>query len=189
MPNFNFEDNRFLDVVNENDEVIDSKSRADIHRFGLLHREIHVWMFDEDNNIFFQKRGLHRPSAGLLDATIGGHVNGGEDYIDAAVRETMEETSISISPTELILIKKITKNSPSHAPDSLSPANNFIRNIYVYKNPIKERQLQKEKGLLGAGFQKLSADLLLHANKEDAKMFDKFILSEEIPLILKYMNK
>ena len=63
MVNLNYENERFLNVVDENDEVIDSKSRIDIHRLGLLHREIHVWMFDENKNIFFQTRGLDRPSA------------------------------------------------------------------------------------------------------------------------------
>src|SRR4029078_10371505 len=97
MTDIDYENNRLLDIVNENDEIIDAKARKDVHRLGLLHREVHVWIFDEDKNIFFQKRGLHRTSPGLLDASVGGHVNVGEDYIEAAVRETLEEAGVSIS--------------------------------------------------------------------------------------------
>src|SRR5258708_3806596 len=106
MTNINFENSRLLDVVSQNDKVIDLKTRTDVHRLGLRHREIHVWLFDGKHNMYFQKRGLHRPSAGLLDATIGGHVNKGEEYLNAAIRETKEETGISILASDLILLKK-----------------------------------------------------------------------------------
>ena len=94
MTNLNYENKRILDVIDKNDKIVDSKSRIDIHRLGLLHREIQVWIFDKNKNIFFQKMGLHKKSAGLLDATIAGHPNKGEEYLDAAVRETKEEIGI-----------------------------------------------------------------------------------------------
>ncbi len=188
MANFNFENTRFLDVVNEKDEVIDSKPRSDVHRFGLLHREIHVWMFDENKNIFFQKRGLHRPSAGLLDATVGGHVDGGEDYLAAAVRETKEEAGITILASDLVLLKKFKKNSTPIEDDLPGKINNFFRNIYIYKYPIKEEEMKKEVGLLGVGFKKLSPDILLHPSKEDTNKFDRFILTDELPEVLQYVR-
>ncbi len=188
MANFNYEDNRILDVVNENDQVVDSKSRADIHRLGLLHREIHVWMFDKNYNVFFQKRGLHRPSAGLLDATVSGHVNKNEDYLVAAVRETKEETGISVLSSNLILLKKIKKNSPKKTNDSQITINNTIRCVYVYNHPIMEEQIKKESGLLGVDFRKISLNILLNQNKEDAVIFNKLIFTDELPLVLKYIS-
>ena len=188
MVNLNYENNRFLEVVNENDEVIDSKSRIDVHGLGLLHREIHVWMFDKDNNIFFQKRGFDRRTAGLLDATVGGHVNKGEDYLKAAVRETKEETGISISPSDLILLRKLRESHPS-TDYVLGTFNNFIRQVYLYKHPIKEQMLQKEAGLPGVGFQKISHTLLIKPKKEYQVMFIDFVLNKELPIVISHLKK
>ncbi len=189
MTNLNYEKNRLLDIVNEKDEVVGRRSRADIHRLGLLHREIHVWMFDKNKNVYFQKRGLHRPSAGLLDATIGGHVNMGEDYLDAAVRETKEETGIPILVTDLILLMKLKNTSDPSRNDILGTSNNFIRSVYIYKNPINENDLKKEVGIPGGGFQKLSIDFLINPEKEYLAVFQKFVFTEEIPHVLKYINE
>ncbi len=187
MVNLNYENERFLNVVDENDEVIDSKSRIDIHRLGLLHREIHVWMFDENKNIFFQTRGLDRPSAGLLDATVGGHVNKDEDYLEAAVRETKEETDISISPSDLIFIKKF-KVSHLSKDEFGGTINNFIRSIYIYKKTITEKNLRKEAGIPGGGFKKFSYEFLSTPPKGCHQMFHKFIFKQELPYILKYLQ-
>ena len=36
-----------FDVVNERDEIIGQRARAEVHRFGLKHRAVHVLVFDE----------------------------------------------------------------------------------------------------------------------------------------------
>jgi len=186
MTKLNFENSRFLDVVNEKDQIVDSRSRTDVHNEGHLHREIHVWMFDQSKNIIFQKRGLHRPSAGLLDATVGGHVNQGEDYLDAAIRETKEETGILIDPANLILLNKFREKDDPRERNLLGSINNFFRNIYIYKIGIKDGQIKKEKSLPGVSFQKLSIDYLTHPT--DKKIFGPFILTDEVPLIINYLN-
>lgn len=183
MADIDFENNRLLDVVDENDVITDAKPRKDVHQLGLLHREIHVWMFDEGKNIFFQKRGLHRTSPGLFDATVGGHVNIGEDYIDAAVRETMEETGITIKAEDLVLLKKF--RGARQTGDPVSRTNNFFRVAYIYKNPIIENQIQKEPGIPGGGFQKLSVEILKNT---DEKMFHEHMFNEELPLVIEYMQ-
>ena len=186
MTDINFENNRILDVVNENDEIIDSATRTEIHRLGLLHREIQVWMFDEDKNVFFQKMGLHKKSAGLLDATVAGHVNKGEEYIDAAVRETKEETGISVLSSDLLFLQKFkVLNQPQ---DSLEGSiNHTIRSVYLYTKPIREEMLRKEVGIPGGGFQKLSYDFLLNTPKEHEQMIKNFVLTKEIPDVLDYL--
>ncbi|OGI68396.1 hypothetical protein A2738_00715 [Candidatus Nomurabacteria bacterium RIFCSPHIGHO2_01_FULL_42_15] len=187
MTNLNYENKRILDVIDKNDKIVDSKSRIDIHRLGLLHREIQVWIFDKNKNIFFQKMGLHKKSAGLLDATIAGHPNKGEEYLDAAVRETKEETGISVTPSDLIFIKKL--KVLHHTQDDFGGTiNNFIRSVYVLKKPINEEMLKKEDGIPGGGFQKLSYNFLLNLPKEYKQMIKNHILEKEIPDILKYLS-
>src|SRR5665648_133311 len=45
-----------LEVVNENDVVIDLKSRKEVHQKGLSHREIHIWFMTPAREIIFQHR-------------------------------------------------------------------------------------------------------------------------------------
>jgi 16S rRNA (adenine1518-N6/adenine1519-N6)-dimethyltransferase len=35
-----------LDVVNENDEMIDTRPRGEIHEKGLLHRAVHIFLLN-----------------------------------------------------------------------------------------------------------------------------------------------
>src|SRR5258708_11290820 len=189
MANLISENDRLLDIVDNKDIIMGSRSRAEIHRLGLLHREIHVWMFDENRNIFFQKRGLPVSMSGLFDATAGGHINKGEDYLDAAIRETKEETSITISPADLIFLKKSMGTEYVSREDSLGTINNFIRSVYIYKYPIKEQTLRKEPVILGVNFKKFSYAFLQDISKRDSKMFIKFVLTDELPSVLKYVNQ
>lgn len=182
-----YENERYLDVVDVDDQIIDTATRDEIHRRGLLHREIHVWMFDEQYNIFFQKRSLHRPSAGLLDASVGGHVNSGEEYLHAATRETVEETGLNPAPHELVFLKKFKVSSLTPAGPEAT-VNNFVRAVYIYKHPVKEEALKKESGLPGTEFKKFSPDFLVNATEEEKKLFDKFILEEELPHVLDYLE-
>jgi isopentenyldiphosphate isomerase len=187
MTYLNYENERYLDVVDEDDQVIDSCPRNEIHEFGLLHRDVHVWMFDEEHNVFFQKRGLPVSYPGLLDASVGGHVNSGEDYLSAAIRETSEETSIIPKPHELVFIKKF--NLTTLIPDSIrDPVDNLMRSVYVYKHPIKEENLEIEEGIPGTEFKKISSTFLKNLRPEDKKMFIDFVREVELPMIIEYLE-
>jgi isopentenyldiphosphate isomerase len=174
-----------LDIISEEDIVIDTKERIEIHQKGLLHREIHVWFFDKEENIIFQKRGLKKSSGGLLDATIGGHVDAGENYIDTAIRETEEETGISITESDLIFLNKFRATSHDNVNKT---TNNFLRHIYLYRYAILKSDIKKEKSVIGVDFKKFSPDHLLTLKKEELLQFDQYILTDEIPILIKYLK-
>src|SRR3989344_1914712 len=184
MTNLNYENQRLVDIVNEDDEIIDAKTRTEAHRTGLLHREIHVWMRDKGRNIIFQRRGLDRQSAGLLDATVGGHVNKGEDYLSAAIRETKEETGISINASDLVLLKKLRGSEIAKNP--FGSKNNFIRAVYFYKQPVHSEDIKKEAGIPGGGFQKFAIDFFLNPKEEHISSLLPFVFKEELPLVLEH---
>jgi len=80
-----------FDVVNERDEVVDRKPRSVVHRDGLLHRAVHVLVFNSRGQIFLQKRSMKKDrQPGLWDSSASGHVDSGEDYDTTAVREVRE---------------------------------------------------------------------------------------------------
>src|SRR3982751_5965774 len=93
-----------FDVVNERDEVIDRKPRSQVHRQGLLHRAVHVLVFNSRGQVFLQKRSMKKDrQPGVWDSSCSGHLNRGEDYDACAVRELQEEIGLSpkVSPKRL----------------------------------------------------------------------------------------
>jgi isopentenyldiphosphate isomerase len=88
-----------FDVVNERDEVIDRKPRREVHRTGLRHRAVHVFVFNSRGEVFLQKRSMLKDSSpGLWDSSASGHLDCGEDYDACAVRELSEEIGLTLSP-------------------------------------------------------------------------------------------
>ena len=86
-----------LDVVNENDEVIGVKSRGEIHAEGLMHRAVHILLFNNAGELFLQKRSLSKDEQpGKWDSSAAGHVDSGEGYLDCACREINEELGIVV---------------------------------------------------------------------------------------------
>jgi 16S rRNA (adenine1518-N6/adenine1519-N6)-dimethyltransferase len=81
-----------FDVVNEHDEVVDRKNRAEVHGRGLLHRSVHILVFNAAGKVFLQKRSLRKDRfPGAWDSSASGHLDAGEDYDNAAKRELGEE--------------------------------------------------------------------------------------------------
>ena len=86
-----------FDVVNERDEVIGQQPRREVHRLGLMHRAVHVLVFNAAGQVFLQKRSMKKDrQPGLWDSSTSGHVDGGEDYDACAVRELHEEIGLEV---------------------------------------------------------------------------------------------
>ncbi len=86
-----------LEVVDENGDVLRLAKRSELHcNPSLIHRVVHVLVFDKKKRLLLQKRSLNKDVApGKWDTSVGGHVNPGEDILEAAKRETKEELGIS----------------------------------------------------------------------------------------------
>ena len=95
-----------FDIVNERDEVIGRAPRKEVHARGLWHRAIHVLVFNARGEIFLQKRSMLKDIAkGKWDSSTSGHVDKGEDYDTAAVRELSEEIGLVVPQTPRRLFK------------------------------------------------------------------------------------
>src|ERR1043166_2616546 len=87
-----------FDVVNDRDEVVDRKPRSEVHRLGLLHRAVHILVFNSRGQIFLQKRSMKKDrQPGVWDSSASGHVDSGEDYDTTAVRELREEIGLALN--------------------------------------------------------------------------------------------
>ncbi len=86
-----------LDVVDEHDNIIAVKTRGEIHAECLMHRAVHILVFNSDEELFLQKRSLSKDEQpGKWDSSAAGHVDSGEDYHDCARREIGEELGIMV---------------------------------------------------------------------------------------------
>src|SRR5262245_27842217 len=85
----------FFDVVDAEDRVIGRESRKEVHRRGLLHRAVHVLVFNSRGQVFLQKRSLNKDTfPGAWDSSASGHLCSGEEYDVCAVRELREEIGL-----------------------------------------------------------------------------------------------
>ena len=96
----------FLEVYSpEGTKTGQKKSKSEIHRKGLFHSTVHVWIFTEEGNILIQKRSKKKElNPGVWDVSVAGHVKFNENIKKAAKRETLEETGININTKDLLKI-------------------------------------------------------------------------------------
>ncbi len=91
-----------FDVVDERDRVVGQATRGEVHRKGLLHRSVHILLFNSKGQLFLQKRSMEKDeNPGYWDTSSAGHLNAGEGYLDAAHRELMEELGVDAELEEL----------------------------------------------------------------------------------------
>ena len=84
-----------FDVVDEDDKVIRQETRSEVHRQKLKHRAVHILIFNTRNQIFLQKRSLYKDNfPGLWDSSAAGHLDTGEEYDAACLREVNEELDV-----------------------------------------------------------------------------------------------
>lgn len=79
-----------VDIVDGTDRVVAVADRPEAHLAQLLHRIVAVIAVDHQGQIVVQVRKLD----GLYDASVGGHVSSGENYLQAATREAEEELGL-----------------------------------------------------------------------------------------------
>ncbi|MEX0878026.1 MAG: NUDIX domain-containing protein [Candidatus Spechtbacterales bacterium] len=124
-------DGEKLNIVNKKGEIIGEATREDIHEKGLLHREVHVWLYTPDCKIIFQHRAKDKDTyPDLLDASVGGHVEIGDSFETAAVKELEEEASIEANIDELQYI--LTMRGRFYD-EITGMTNNVLRAIYVFQ--------------------------------------------------------
>ena len=84
-----------FDVVDTQDHVLHVETRANVHGNRLLHRAVHVFVFNNAGQLYLQRRSMAKDSApGKWVSSCSGHVDSGEDYDTAAVRELGEEIGL-----------------------------------------------------------------------------------------------
>jgi isopentenyldiphosphate isomerase len=176
-----------LNIVDENGRIIGKDSRENIHKKGLLHREVHVWFFTPKGEIIFQLRGRNKDTfPNVLDATVGGHVEFNSDFVDTALKEMLEETGVKAEEKDLRLITSIRDTTKDPVTGKI---NNVIRSVYAYEYhkdldslKVEEKQAQR--------FEAWSLENLLRGlNDSDKKKFIPSMLEKDYLEIYKKIGE
>jgi 16S rRNA (adenine1518-N6/adenine1519-N6)-dimethyltransferase len=94
--------NERFPVVDEYDEIQGHATRSEVHGNNLLHRAVHILIFNQVGDLYLQQRSRWKDRHPLKwDSSAAGHVTAGENYDEAARRELKEELGVDV-PLERI---------------------------------------------------------------------------------------
>ena len=100
----------YLDLVNENDEIIGKELRSIIYKEGYHNfRVVNLFLVNKRGELWIPRRTADKRIFPLsLDVSMGGHVESGEIYEDALGRELKEELNIDLDNASYNLLGKLS---------------------------------------------------------------------------------
>jgi len=148
-----------FDIVDHEDRVVGQSSRADVHENGLYHRAVHILVQDLEGLAYLQRRSWNKDSApGCWVSSCSGHVDAGEDYRRAAIRELREELGIEVPSEKLIEVGR--------HPAVPATGNEFVR-LYLVREFRGKLTPDPEEILDGAWKTPAEIDLWTKTRPED----------------------
>lgn len=93
----------YLDIVDEQDNLIGRNTRKKVHDDFQIHRGAHILVINSKGKLLLQKRSLNKDYyPGFFDISVGAQVIACESYLETAFREIKEE--LGFQPQKLIKI-------------------------------------------------------------------------------------
>lgn len=88
-----------LDIVDENDTVIGTKTRKEVYAEGLRnYRVVHAFIINSKGKLWIPRRvSTKKLYPNGLDYSIAGHVESGETYEEGLIKEAMEEANLDLN--------------------------------------------------------------------------------------------
>lgn len=84
-----------IQIVDEHDQPVGGATKQEAWERGLIHRIVRISILDENGRLLVQKRSQQKqPYPGCWDNSAAGHVDVGETYEQAALRELQEELGL-----------------------------------------------------------------------------------------------
>ena len=96
----------FLDLVDENDNVVGKKKRSEVYAEHLSNfRVVNAFVVNSKGEIWIPRRAENKRIFPLcLDMSMGGHVESGGTYEETLKRETQEELNIDTDKAQVRLL-------------------------------------------------------------------------------------
>lgn len=90
-----------VDVINENNEVVGQAMKSEVHQKGLRHRLAAVLLQNEAGKYLIPTASEKKVEAGKLTFSAAGHVQSGNNYLESACRELLEETGLKAEVSQV----------------------------------------------------------------------------------------
>ncbi len=104
----------YFETFDEDGHPAGLVARPTVHRDGLWHRAVHVWLFRSDGHVYVQRRAPDKDvSPDCLDVSVGEHLQPGEDFPAAAHRGLAEELGVTgVTPVAIGGERRVTQHRP-----------------------------------------------------------------------------
>lgn len=139
------EDEKVIVLDENGDPTGEKKRKSDVHKQGLFHWAVHLWIYNTKGEILLQKRALRKKLfPRLWDMAAAGHVSAEETIEDALKRELFEELGLKVERSR---IKKIgIRKTSNKVPGWKHPHNEFVH-VYLlrWNGDISDLVIQKEE--------------------------------------------
>lgn len=137
-----------IDVLDENGEKTgEVASREDVHRLGLWHKCVHIWIVNGKREVLLQKRCAQKlTNPNKWTTATSGHLSAGDSSIEGAMRELSEEIGLRIQEDELKYLFS-TKESGVNNNEERQIIENEITDVYLLQKDIdiQDLNLQEEE--------------------------------------------
>ncbi|WP_299524088.1 NUDIX domain-containing protein [Winogradskyella sp.] len=96
----------YIDIVTQDGEPTGKIAlKSEAHKHGWYHNTIHLWLYTKGGEILLQQRSHKKVIHPLLwDVSAAGHIDAGESFVEAALRETKEEIGLQLQAEALTKI-------------------------------------------------------------------------------------
>ncbi|WP_111684143.1 NUDIX hydrolase [Winogradskyella tangerina] len=96
----------YIDIVTKDGKPTGKSAlKSEAHKNGWYHNTIHLWLYTKEGEILLQQRSHKKAIHPLLwDVSAAGHIDAGESFIEAALRETREEIGLQLKADDLTKI-------------------------------------------------------------------------------------
>ncbi len=149
----------YLDLVDENDEVIGTRLRSEIYAEGLMNfRVINAFLKNSKGELWIPRRTAQKAIYPLaLDFSVSGHVSSGETYEEAFAKEVKEEINLDVSA---VLWREV---------GYLTPKEGFRNYLKLFEIQSDETPVFNQDDFIEAMWLTPEAILELHAKGEAMK--------------------
>lgn len=135
-----------LEIYDENNNDLNyQEKRSIIHEKGLFHREVCIFVLNNNNELLIQKRSATKKNKPNIWGLCAGHIDAGETEIEAALRELKEELGLKNIKQDDLILFNIEKKTEIDITKNFR--NNYFNYCYILRTDLKETEfiLQKEE--------------------------------------------
>lgn len=137
-----------IDVLDENgNKTGEVVSREEVHKLGLWHKCVHIWIVNSKGEVLLQKRSSEKKTnPNKWTTATSGHLSAGDSSIEGAIRELGEEIGLQAKAEELQYLFTV-KDETVKEYRGETILDNEITDVYLMRKEldIQNLKLQEEE--------------------------------------------